>query len=348
MGAVMQGQGPVARAGVGCALHAFLLERYPRDLCERLLHHAGVGPKQLQNPDEWLSYRAVVEALELAAEETGDHAFGLGLTEFASWRHMGVLGYVIRNSPTIGTAFSNAFRYFSLQQTAARPYLEVSGGDAQIVYALDLPDIASHAQHSENVLSVAVRLCREGIGNPAWQPRAIHFRHPRSASSPRAQQYFRCPILYNQPVDTMIMSPSDLRVEMRDADPQLLPILLRHADERLATVPSANDFVDHATRIVMSSLRSGEVTIEHVAMKVGMSPRTIQRRLRDRGLSFHDVVANARLALSRRYLGDPSLTLTEVAFLLGYSDLSAFSRAFRRWTGRSAIEFRRDTLSSVS
>ena len=335
-----------ARAGVGRALHQFLAT-YPRTLAERLLQHAGVGPKQLANPDEWLSFRALVETLELGATESNEAGFGVSLAQSTSWSDLGPLAYVIFNAPTLGAALGNGCRYFGLQQTAARPTVEVSDGDARFVYTLDVQDIARHAQHSESVLAMAVRACREGSGDAGWTPREVHFKHSRPESTTQARQLFRCRILYDQPVDAIVMSPDDLRVGMRSADPGLLPIVLRDADERLARLPAAYDFADHVARIVMSSLSSGDVTIEYVAARLGSSPRTIQRRLRDRGVSFADVVANTRLELSRRYLCDPSLTLTDVAFLLGYSDLSAFSRAFRRWTGRTAIEFRRDRLRSL-
>lgn len=91
----------------------------------------------------------------------------------------------------------------------------------------------------------------------------------------------------------------------------------------------------------MPALGSGELTIDAVAAQHGISPRSLQRRLREHGLSFKELVAETRLALSRRYLEDTSISLTEAAFLLGYADLSAFSRAFRRWTGQSALAFRR-------
>ena len=112
-----------------------------------------------------------------------------------------------------------------------------------------------------------------------------------------------------------------------------------------ARLPFSFDVADQVARVVLSSLSSGNVTIEHVATVLESSPRTIQRRLYERGLSFNDVVANTRLDLARRYLSDTSLTLTDVAFLLGYSDLSAFSRAFRRWTGQTAITFRRSQMA---
>lgn len=332
-----------ARAGVGRALHQFVA-RYPRALSERLLQHAGVGPKQLANPDEWLSHRALVEALEIGASESNDPAFGLSFAELVAWNDFGALGHVVFNSPTVGAALENTCRYFGLHQTSARPTLEVGDGAVRFVYSLHIPDLHHHAQHSESILAIVVRICREGTGNAAWTPREVHFKHSQPESNFKARQFFRCRILYDQPVDAVVMSSDDLQLTMQSADADLLPIVMRDADERLAKLPVKVDLPDQIARIVMASLSTGDATIELVAARIGSSPRTIQRRLRDRGVAFNDMVANIRYDLSRRYLSDPSLSLTDVAFLLGYSDLSAFSRAFRRWAGRTAIAFRRDQL----
>lgn len=307
------------------------------------MQHAGIGPKQLANPDEWLDHRAVVEALEIGAAESRDPGFGLSFAESASWTDLGTFGAVMFNSPTIGAAIGNGCRYLALQQNAALPKVELCDGDARFIYPLVNADAVSHAQHSELVLGVIVRLCREGTINPGWAPREIHFKHARPDSI-KAREFFRCPILYDQPVDAAIMAPEDLEIPMQSASAELLTGALHEAELLISRLPVAFELTDQVARIVMSSLSTGNATIDHVAHLIGSSPRTIQRRLRDRGTSFNDVVANTRLELSRRYLCDTSLTLTDVALLLGYSDLSAFSRAFRRWTGHTAIEFRRGQL----
>ena len=257
---------------------------------------------------------------------------------------LGALSYVIFNSPTIGTALENACRYFALQQTSARATLEVSDSAARFVYSLDPAEDCDHAQHADSVLAMVVRVCREGSGDPDWTPREVHFEHARPDLNSKARQFFRCRILYGQPSNAVVMSPDDLDLEMQAADRDLLPRLLRDDDDAVTTEPKAFDLVDHIARLVLSSLSAGDASIEQVAAHLGASPRTVQRRLRDCGVVFNDMVATIRLQLSHRYLSDPSLTLTDVAFLLGYSDLSAFSRAFRRWTGQTAIAYRRDQL----
>jgi AraC-like DNA-binding protein len=139
----------------------------------------------------------------------------------------------------------------------------------------------------------------------------------------------------------MVLDAADLRRPMPRADGGLLGILIEYANDALSNTGDRDPFLDQVKRVVMASLRSGEVSIEHIAQQLGTSARTIQRWLQDSGYSFKDLVAQTRISLSRRYLEDASMSLTDAAYLLGYSDLSAFSRAFRRWTGQSAREFRR-------
>jgi AraC-like DNA-binding protein len=335
----------IARIGVGRALHQFVA-RYPRALSERVLAHAGLGPEQLASPDGWLNHRALIESLDLGARDGNDPAFGLSFAEQASWSDFGALSHVVFNSPTVGAALENACRYFGIHQTSARPTLEVGNSTVRFVYTLQIPGLRSHAQHSESILAMVVRICREGSGDSAWAPREIHFKHSQPAENLKAVKFFRCRIVYDQPVDAVVMSDDVLALAMQSADPDLLQPLISDADERLAKVPV--DFPQQVARIVMSSLGTGDATVDYVASRVGSSPRTVQRRLRARGIAFNDLVADIRYDLSQSYLKDPSLTLTDVAFLLGYSDLSAFSRAFRRWAGRTAIAFRRDHLRKTA
>jgi AraC-like DNA-binding protein len=336
-----------ARAGVARGLARFLAAYRGVDV-ERLLRHAGITPELLEDPNGLLDFRLWVELGELAAAESGDPAIAATYANQLPWRDLGVFGHVILNSPTLGSALGNACRYFGLQQNVARASLEVRGAEARVTYRIDHPAISTHTQLSEGTLAMFARVCREGLQNPAWTPRAVMFAHGSPRSLEAHTRIFRCPISFDQPVDMLVLSAADLREPMRGADPILLPILLQHADEALAKTSFGDDFSERVARHVISSLNEGEVTIEHIADRIGSSPRTIQRRLREHGLTFKELVARTRLSLSKRYLSDPALTLTEAAFLLGYSELSAFSRAFRRWTGRSAIEFRRDQLRESS
>ncbi len=336
----MSGARGLVRAAIVRSLVPFL-RRYPTFDVAAALAAVGLEPSQVEDPEGWIDLAQCVALLEHAARATGDAALGLRFGHQLPWKDIGVLSHVVFHSPTVGAALGNACRYFAMQQTAGHPVLEVEGDLARVRHVISDPTIAAHPQNSELTLTMFTRICREGTASPGWAPREVHFRH-RAADDGRAQRsYFAAPVHFGQPRDALILTAAELRAPMHTADDVLLPILLRHADECLARLPAADDFPGEVRRAIAAALGTGDVTVEDIARVLGMSPRSVQRKLQEVEQSFKDIVAETRLALSRRYLEDPALSLTETAFLLGYSDLSAFSRAFRRWTGQSALEFRR-------
>ncbi|HUQ05960.1 MAG TPA: AraC family transcriptional regulator [Kofleriaceae bacterium] len=332
----------VMRAGVMRGLRRHLAA-YAGVSADGLLRDAGIRRDAGQDPDVRLHGRRVIELLQRAARETGDAAFALRYAEQLSWQDLGVLAHVVLHSSTLGTALTHACRYLAVQQTVGRATLEVVRGTARLTYTVIDASVGDHAQHSESVLALTVRLVREGLGDEAWAPRAVSFRHRAPAHLDVHRRFFRAPLRFGAPHDGLVLGAAELRLPFRTADPTLLPTLLRHADDVLArgTRGTRGDVLADVRREVIEALGRGDVSIETVAAALGVAPRSLQRRLHEHELSFKDVVAEARLALARRYLGDPDLSLTDAAFLLGYSDLSAFSRAFRRWTGTSPQTARR-------
>ena len=317
------------------------LARHPQLPLDDLLEEAGLLTSQRCDPSGWLEVRRCASFINAASVAANDEALGLSFAAQVPWRDVGLPAFIALNSPTIGSAIANASRYFALASTGASVELEVSGSEAVLAYGIHDPAVLLHPQNTLWVFGLYVRLCREGSDNPAWAPREIQFKHSRPSDISAQSAFFRCPLVFDQPYDAMIIAAGDLRIPLVHADSTLLSILQQSAN---AALPShVNDLaLDHQVRrVVALSLRSGEVTIDRVATRLGTSARTIQRRLQDRGHSFKDLVAATRIELSRRYLENTSMSLTDAAFLLGYSELSAFSRAFRRWTGISALEFRR-------
>jgi AraC-like DNA-binding protein len=328
------------RGGLARTLGPFLA-RYPRLPVRELLDEAGILPEQLGDPNAWISVRRSSALFEAAAIATNDPAFTLSFAAQIPLHDLGVFAHIMLSSPTIGGAFANGCRYFGLQTTGASVRLVVEGRDAELSYGIHDPTIVRHGQNTEMVFTLLTRLTREATGDPRWAPREIRFRHRRPANVAVQQAMFRCPLVFDQPDDALVVSPDDLRTRLQKADAVLLRSLVAGADASLPADAEAQSFHHHLRRAVAASLRSGDIAIEHVAMRLDTSARTIQRRLQERGQTFQALVAETRLALAQHYLHDASRSLTDTAFLLGYSDLSAFSRAFRRWTGQSALEFRR-------
>jgi AraC-like DNA-binding protein len=334
-----------ASAAIGSAFVRFL-RGHARAPVEDLLRDAGLRDAQLADPDATVELAAVQRLITRAADVTGDPGIGVRFAARVPWRDLGVLGFVLLHSPTLGAALANAARYVSLHNNAARITLDVDGDAAIVAYDVRGPHRPD--QGAELTLAVLTRLCREGCGRPGWAPREVRFRHRAPASPTLQRRFFAAPLRWQQGLDALVLDAKDLRVPMATAEDGLLPILLRHADESLARMPRADDFTDDVRAAIASALRDGDANVARVAAALGTSARTLQRRLAEHGRRFGDVVDDTRLALARRYLADPALSLTETAFLVGYHDLSAFSRAFRRWTGETARAARQRATAAAA
>jgi AraC-like DNA-binding protein len=332
---------PVARAAIGAAFVRYLRAHHAAAVAA-ILRDARVDPASLDAPDAAIDLAALQRLLAGAARTTGDAAIGVRFAAQVPWSELGVLGFVLLHSPTVGAALGNAARYASLQNSAARITLTVDAGAAIVAYDVHGPERPD--QGAELTLALLTRICREAQGR-GWAPREIQLRH-RAPADPRPQrEYFAAPLRYGEPTDALLLDAADLRRPMHAADAALLPILLRHADDCLARMPRTDDLTADVRAAIATALRGGDASIAAVAAALATTPRTLQRRLADQGQRFAAIVDATRFALARRYLADPALSLTETAFLVGYHDLSAFSRAFRRWTGETALAARRRALS---
>jgi AraC-like DNA-binding protein len=329
------------RAGFAGSLKSFL-SRYPLDSGDRLLLESGLDPESMDSPDGMISLQSSLTFLESASKQTGDECFGLQFAAQMPWSDLGILGYVMRHSPTLASALENACRYFAVQQTLGQMTFSRGRTDACITYSLDHPGLGPARQNTELLLLLMVRFCREAIGNPDWAPSSVRFVHNAPSDTSRHDRFFGTNVRFGRPENAIVIPSADLDAPLKTADAALLPILRRHAEDCLPKFAEPGNYADVVKRLVTESLSTGSVSIDEIAARMETSSRSLQRRLRDSGKTFQQVLGETRLALSQRYLEDRSLSLTETAFLLGYSDLSAFSRAFRRWTGKSPLSFRKN------
>jgi AraC-like DNA-binding protein len=329
----------LARAGAWRTLRSWLTQLVG-DEAATILERAGID-RDLP-PDGLVAFEAGAALLEEAARVSRRDDVGVLFAIQLPWADLGVLGYVLLNAPTVGAAITHLKRYFAIQQTAAVFSLEVDGTTAHLRYALRQPPHDPPRQHTLTILAMLVRLVREGTRDPAWAPAEVTVPHGPPTRTTDALAFFHAPIRNGAEVASLEFPAEVLRREMVGADAGLFPILVRHAEECLAKLPAlADDTLGEVRRLVASMLGNTTITIEDVAARMTTSVRTVQRQLHEHGQSFKHLVDDVRATMAQRHLADPQVTMTEAAFLLGYSDLSSFSRAFRRWTGQSAQEYRR-------
>ncbi len=184
-----------------------------------------------------------------------------------------------------------------------------------------------------------VLLGRRVTGAPA-SPRQVTFMHPEPESSALHRELFGVEPEFGAPDHRLVYSRADLELPCLAPDPALGELLEHWASSQLRRLPPRAPFVADVHRAVAREFASGDVSLPRVASRMGLGERTLQRRLRDHGLKFADVLDQVRRAIALERLAGPDASLAETAFALGFSDQTAFHRAFMRWTGTSPGRYR--------
>lgn len=307
-----------------------------------LLRAAGLDPSRLLAADAYVPHAQELRLWDEAARLTGDPDFGLHLVEWVTHfppDHFDVLAFAARSSATLGELFRLVGRYIRLIHEGVYLALEEEGDQARLVHG-HTPERIGPRHPVEGMLALAVLHARLGVGDD-FAPREVRFTHARPARVSEQERLFRAPVHYGCPRNELVLDRADLQRPQRHAEARLLALLDRQLGELLSGLPEARLLRDAVKRCIADDLPEREPCVAAVAARLHMSPRSLQRRLRSEGASFAQLLADLRRDLALRYLTDPRISIGEVAFLLGFLDVTAFHRAFKRWTGSTPAEHRR-------
>jgi AraC-like DNA-binding protein len=308
----------------------------PAELCRRF----GVSPEQLSDPDARVGAGVLRRIWDELPARVGASDFGLAVARRAEASGaFALVGYLARSAATVGDALRLAVRYQRLVQDAAVSTWTVANDVVEIATLARDPAYSLPRHAVEFGFAAALLLTRRATGR-ALAPLRIAFRHARPADDAEARALFRCPIAYGAPVDVVALSAADLALPLHSADPNLAALLEQHARSLEQRLPPGDSFISRVRRALADRLAGGEPDLDTLARALGSSRRTLQRRLRDEGTTHQRVLRELRRDLAVRYL-DEGVGLQEIAFVLGFADQSAFTHAFKRWTGSAPSEFRR-------
>ena len=192
--------------------------------------------------------------------------------------------------------------------------------------------------------AAVVSLCRVAVDED-WIPLAVEFQHSKPQDTTEHARLFRCPVIFDAPFNKLTFNSASLSLPIEQADEGLVRMLDRHAQELLAKYPPRDTVIDNARTVITRELNGGNPSLEHVAAQLGLSERTLQRKLQELGTSHNDLVEQIRRELAMRYLKEPDMAICEVAYLTGFSEPSSFHRAFKRWTGVTPGAFRQQGVT---
>jgi AraC-like DNA-binding protein len=311
------------------------------DILGPFVEEVGVSPQALTDPNVLVPLDKHCRLLECAARRRGDDFIGLKIGTRVEPRDMGPLGYTILNSPTVLAALKSFVRYLRVYARGCEMELDVQGDTAYFKYRYTITDPSAVGRRQEAECTLAMlKHVVELITSRKLELEAVGFEHPKPEDTSKHIRVFEAPLYFAQDVNFLKFKASVLDRETAHAEHRLFEVLEEHLAQVLEALVEEDNLVAKVGSAIAQSLSNGVPSIDEIAAALFMTKRTLQRRLADEGVLYNEYADEIRRKLAVQYVKDTKIPLTEVAFLLGYSHVSAFSRAFRRWMGQSPNAFR--------
>lgn len=306
-----------------------------------LLAAAELPPEELADEDAFVSPVVVARLFAAAERLTGDVDFGLHLAERALDAPVSnSLQYVCRNSRTVGEALERMARYHGLLHTAVQVRIEVEHDTARLVFRPAPGTVVPSRHAAETLLALLALRGRKELG-PGFAVRRVGFMHSAPERTSEHARVFQAPVLFDQPCHSLVFDRACLDAPLPMADPALGQVLDRCLSQLGVGATAPARFADQVRQRITDLMKGQCPPVETVAARMHMSPRTLQRRLRDEGTQYAELLNDVRRELALRHLEEGRESISEIAFLLGFSEVSTFHRAFKRWCGQTPAEFRR-------
>lgn len=313
----------------------------------RALEHSGVDSRRVfaavgiedmldNDPLHRLPLATVTRLYQVCVEVTGDPYFGLTVARFIQAPTMHALGFGLLASATLMDFCTRVQRYFRLVSQNALIEIE-DRGEAVYFASVPLPDVCPQTQDAW--IGLLLRMMRL-LYRDDFSPLAVEFAHPvpDGGDGPYVE-FFGAPASFDCEAVALVLPKADMNVPLKGASPELAQFNDNLAMEYIAKLDRA-DVVANTRACIIELLPGGECSKSQVAAAIGMSTSSLQARLTERGTSFHELLNEIRRDLACSYLKQSGVSVTEITFLLGFTDVSNFTRAFKRWTGVSPTSYR--------
>jgi AraC-like DNA-binding protein len=310
-----------------------------------LLGAAGLTEEQLRDPDARIPLSALVRLWHAVTERVPDPTLGLLLGAPTRARELGLVGYTMLFSHTIGAALQRYARYSRIMADTLVVHLDATP-EATWVRVDVQPALRAFRQAADARLAAMISVCRQ-LSGTRMAPLSVQFPY-RSPDNVRPyEEFFRAPLEFGAMSTAFLIGADDLARPVVTSDEALTGYLEHLAEQTLSAVGAERTVHDQVRRVLWQELSEGVPDLKATAHALGLGARTLQRRLRAERTTFAGVLAGLRREMAPSLLRDGDLAVSEVAFLLGYEDVASFQRAFRQWFGVSPRAFRRLPVGST-
>jgi len=301
---------------------------------DSLLRKAGLTHQQIDDPCARLPVKSQIRFVELAAATLKDECLGFHLAQKFDLRMGGLFYYALASSDTLGEALQRGARYSTIVNEGVTLRLREGKG---LRINFEYAGVSRHSDRHQIEFSMVtlVRICRQ-LTSRHVRPSRVSFTHRRKDDFSELRTFFGSDVIFGAAVDEVAFPTSIKQMAVVDADPYLNDLLINYCEQALtARSTKQSSFGLNVENVIALQLPHGKARVGEIARKLGVSQRTLARRLSSEGLTFASVLERLKSDLAKRHLADETLSISEIAWLLGYQDVSAFTHAFKRWTGRA-------------
>lgn len=303
-----------------------------------LCREAGLDPALMEDANARYPLDATTRLWQLAVAASGDPALGLDTSRHVAPTTFHALGMAVMASSSLREVFERIVRYHQVVSDALELSLRDLGGTCELHFRLPADSPPPAPEAIDAFAAIYVRTCRNRLGRD-YAPLAVHLRRPPPDDPRPWQEVFRAPIHFAAAEDVLCFASADLDRPLDDGNPELAAHNEAVLQRRLEAL-QPDTVARRLRRSLEQCLPNGEPSAESLAHGLHLSLRSLQRHLSDEGSSYEQVLADTRRDLALNHLREADCSISEVAYLLGFSDSSSFSRAFKRWTGQSPSQYR--------
>jgi AraC-like DNA-binding protein len=328
--------GHVIRVGGAVALLGLLREHGIDP--EALAAEAGLSARVFANSDNVVPFVALCRLAHLARQRTGLCDVGLRACTNTGLAALGLLGHLVANSESVGRGLGALQEFLHVHDEAATACVANEGDTAVLGYEVLTPGLPGADQVTFGALAIAANVLR-GLCGAGFRFHEVRFAYRAPPDVSLFRSFFGAPVRFDAGRSALVFNARWLAAPVAGSDAYIREILAERIRQQLADAPDATG--ERLRRVVRSLVAGGKFTVDDLAAAFAMSRRTLARRLKVHGTSFHDLLDDARFVAARNLLQSSRVPVAQIAARLGYSDTPAFTRAFRRWAGTSPTEWRR-------
>jgi AraC-like DNA-binding protein len=313
----------------------------------KLLAAVELEPRSLLDADGRIPVASALRVWHVASELCADPGFGLSAVDHLRPDYFGLLGYALHAGATVGEALRRLARYFHVVDSRVALELVEDGRHVHVQLSIDNRGAtADDLRHPVECLLAGLLLVEQRATGAPLRPVSVAFRHAAPDDVSGHVRAFGVLPLFEQPRSELVLPASALALHHLAPDASLNALAERHVRRLIEEQPASETFAVRTRRALLEELRHGEPALARIAARLRTSERTLQRRLLGEGTTLLSLLDEIRRAVALRHLAETKESIAEIAFLLGFSEVRAFHRAFKRWTGSTPAAYRHSAVAA--